>query len=74
MQFKPLRTTVFWHPAAWLLTGGGGLALLTWIGVAFDFNHPAKLALLYMIAIALVSMAGNIAARIGLGIMAGPFA
>ena len=39
-------------------------------GVAGDFGHPETFALLYMIVIVLVSMTGNIAAGIGLAIIA----
>jgi hypothetical protein len=44
--------------------------LLTGIGVALDFSHPATGALFYIIVIVLVSMTGNIAAGIGLAIIA----
>jgi PAS domain S-box-containing protein len=67
---NPSDTGILWRTAAWLLLGCAGLALLTWIGVQFDFNHPATSALLYMIVIVLVSMTGNIAAGIGLAIIA----
>jgi K+-sensing histidine kinase KdpD len=67
---KPINTRILWRAAAALLTGCAGLALLTWIGVAFDFSHPATGALHYMIVIVLVSMTGNIAAGIGLAIIA----
>jgi hypothetical protein len=40
------------------------------LGVAFDFSHPPTGALLYMIVIVLVSMTGDIAAGIGLAIIA----
>jgi K+-sensing histidine kinase KdpD len=60
----------FWHGAVGLLLGCAGLALLTWIGVVSDFSHPATVALLYMFVIVLVSMTGNIAAGIGLAIIA----
>jgi PAS domain S-box-containing protein len=52
------------------LLGCAGLALLTWIGVAVDFSHPATGAMLYMIVIVLASMTGTIAAGIGLAILA----
>ena len=67
---KPIDTGILWRTAAWLLLGCAALALLTFIGVAFDFNHPATGALLYMIVIVLVSMTGNIVAGIGLAIIA----
>ncbi len=70
MPFKDFQTTKFWYPAAVLLAGCAGLALLTWIGVAFEFNHPATGALLYLIDVVLVSMTGNIAAGIGVAIIA----
>jgi PAS domain S-box-containing protein len=60
----------FWRTAVGPLLGCAGLALLTWIGVASDFSHPATVALLYMIVIVLVAMMGNIAAGIGLAIIA----
>jgi PAS domain S-box-containing protein len=56
--------------AVGLLLGCAGLALLTWVGVAADFSHPASIAVLYMIVIVLVSMTGNLAAGIGLAIIA----
>lgn len=59
-----------WHAAIGLLLGCTGLAVLTWAGVAADFTQPATIALLYMIVIVLVSMTGNIAAGIGLAIIA----
>src|SRR5215472_5970457 len=67
---KPINTRMPWRTAAALSAGCSGLALLTWIGVAFDFSHPATGALLYMIVVVLVSMTGNIAAGIGLAIVA----
>jgi len=56
--------------AAALSGGCAGLALLTWILVASDFSHPATGALLYLIVIVLLSITGNIAAGIGLAIIA----
>ena len=44
--------------------------MLTWILVASDFGHPATGALLYLVVIVLLSMTGNIAAGIGLAIIA----
>ena len=67
---KPINTRMPWRTAAALSAGCSGLALLTWIGVAFDFSHPATGALLYTIVVVLVSMTGNIAAGIGLAIIA----
>jgi PAS domain S-box-containing protein len=67
---KRIDTGILWRTAAGLLLGCAGLALVTWIGVAFDFSHPATGALLYMIVIVLVSMTENIAAGIGLAIIA----
>ena len=67
---KTINTRILWRTAAVLLTGCTGLALLTWILVASDFRHPATGALLYIIAIVLVSMMGNIASGIGLAIIA----
>ena len=67
---NPIDTGILWRTAAWLLLGCAVLALLTWIGVAFDFNHPATGALLYLIVIVLVSMTGNIVAGVGLAIIA----
>jgi PAS domain S-box-containing protein len=67
---KRIDTGILWRTAAGLLLGCAGLALVTWIGVALDFSHPATGALLYMIVIVLASMTGNIAAGIGLAIIA----
>jgi PAS domain S-box-containing protein len=67
---KPIDIRILWRTAAGLLLGCVGLALLTWIGIAFDFGHPATGGLLYMIVIVLASMTGNIAAGIGLAIIA----
>jgi PAS domain S-box-containing protein len=67
---KSINTQMLWRTAAGFLVGCGGLALLTWVGVAFDFSHPATGALLYMIVIVLVSMTGNVASSIGLAIIA----
>src|SRR6516162_6052243 len=67
---KPINIRILWRTAAALLAGCAALALLTWIGVAFDFSHPATGALLYMIVIVLLSMTGNIATGIGLAIIA----
>ena len=60
----------FWRTAVGLLLGCAGLALLTWMGVASDFSHPATVALLYMTVIVLVAIMGNIATGIGLAIIA----
>ena len=65
-----IDTRILWRTAAALLAGCAGLALLTAIGVALDLSHPATGALLYMIVVVLVSMTGNIAAGIGLAIIA----
>ena len=70
MSMKPINIGILWRTAAALLAGCAALALLTWIGVAFDFSHPATGALLYMIVIVLLSMTGNIASSIGLAIIA----
>src|SRR6516164_2038053 len=70
MSMKPINIRILWRTAAALLAGCAALALLTWIGVAFDFSHPATGALLYMIVIVLLSMTGNIATGIGLAIIA----
>jgi len=70
MSMKPINIGILWRTAAALLAGCAALALLTWIGVAFDFSHPATGALLYMIVIVLLSMTGNIATGIGLAIIA----
>jgi len=67
---KPIDFRILWRTAAGLFVGCAGLALLTWIGVAFDFSHPATGSLLYMIVIVLLSMTGNIATGIGLAIIA----
>ena len=67
---KPINTRVLWRTAAALSAGCAGLALLTWILVASDFSHPATGALLYLIVIVLLSITGNIAAGIGLAIIA----
>jgi signal transduction histidine kinase len=67
---KPINIRILWRTAAALLAGCAALALLTWILVASDFSHPATGALLYMIVIVLLSMTGNIAAGIGLAIIA----
>jgi PAS domain S-box-containing protein len=67
---KRIDTGILWRTTAGLLLGCAGLALVTWIGVALDFSHPATDALFYMIVIVLVSMTGNIAAGIGLAIIA----
>jgi len=67
---KSIDTGTLWRTAAGLLAGCAGLALLTGIGVVFDFSHPATGALSYMIVVVLVSMTGNIAAGIGLAIIA----
>jgi PAS domain S-box-containing protein len=61
---------MLWRTAVALLAGCAGLALLTWILVASDFSHPATGALLYMIVVLLLSITGNIAAAIGLAIIA----
>src|SRR6516165_2260850 len=67
---RPINIRILWRTAAALLAGCAALALLTWILVASDFSHPATGALLYMIVIVLLSMTGNIAAGIGLAIIA----
>jgi PAS domain S-box-containing protein len=68
MPIKPHQE--FWRAAVGLLLGCAGLALLTWMGVASDFSHPATVALLYMTVIVLVAMMGSIATGIGLAIIA----
>src|SRR5215469_3627697 len=60
----------FWHRAVGFLVGCVALALLTWIGVEFDFAHPSAIALLYLTVIVLVAMTRNFAAGIGLAIIA----
>jgi PAS domain S-box-containing protein len=67
---NPINPQTLWRTAAELLAGCVALALLTWILVASDFSHPATGGLLYMIVIVLLSMTGNIAAGIGLAIIA----
>jgi K+-sensing histidine kinase KdpD len=67
---KLIQTATLRRTGAGFLLGCAGLALLTWIGVAFNFSYPATGALLYMLVIVRVSMAGTIAAGIGLAIIA----
>ena len=67
---KPINPRMLCRTAAALSTGCAGLALLTWILVASDFSHPATGALLYLIVIVLLSITGNIAAGLGLAIIA----
>jgi PAS domain S-box-containing protein len=60
---KLLRST------AWFLFGCAALALLTWLGIALDFNL-ATAGLLYITVIVLESMAGNLLPAIALTITA----
>ena len=60
---KSIDTGTLWRTAAGLLAGCAGLALLTGIGVVFDFSHPATGALSYMIVVVLVSIIMNMSAR-----------